>query len=354
MFARILFIVILFSAPCTFAQDAPIPPEPNTQTKLTKKFNEEKQDFDNKNVNYLSFSFENDSIGGGTDQAYTNGVRLTWFNASTRVPAGMDTLADYVPTFDINPTTSTVFTFGQNMYTPEDITVRNLQPDDRPYAGWLYGSIGLLTATDNHLDELDLTLGIVGPEAMAEPVQEFVHDAIDTRDPSGWDNQLDFEPGVIVSWRRRWPAALAHTMGDYRVAVEPNVNVSLGNIYTYAGTGVNFTFGPYQGVLQDTPPRVAPAGPGTGYFETPDQGWSWYLFAGVDGRAVARNIFLDGNTFTDSHSVDKKYLVGDANVGAALTLGDYRLSYTLTGRTKEFDGQENDSLFGSLTLTTRF
>src|SRR3546814_11015068 len=29
------------------------------------------------------------------------------------------------------------------------------------------------------------------------------------------------------------------------------------------------------------------------------------LFAGVEGRAVLRNIFLDGNTFADSHSVDE-------------------------------------------------
>ena len=198
------------------------------------------------------------------------------------------------------------------------------------------------------------TLGIVGEEALAEPVQEFVHDLIDTRDPSGWDNQLDFEPGFILSRTRRWPMALSYTMDDFWFNVEPNINLSLGNVYTYAGAGANITFGPYQGTLQDTPPRVTPSGPGTGYFQTPDQGWSWYLFAGADGRAMARNIFLDGNTFSDSHSVDKKHFVADFYGGAALTFDNYRLSYTLTGRTKEFDKQENDSLFGSLTLTTRF
>jgi len=36
-----------------------------------------------------------------------------------------------------------------------------------------------------------------------------------------------------------------------------------------------------------------------------------YLFAFVDGRAVGRDIFLDGNTFTDSHSVTRKTFVGD-------------------------------------------
>jgi hypothetical protein len=143
-------------------------------------------------------------------------------------------------------------------------------------------------------------------------------------------------------------------VGDFRFRVEPNINVSLGNIYTYAGTGATVTFGPYKDRLQDTPPRVQPAMAGTGFFDSPDNKLSWFLFAGLDGRAVARNIFLDGNSFRDSPSVDKNILVGDANAGFAITYDDYRLSYTANYRTKEFDGQDDPSIFGSITLTTRF
>ena len=99
---------------------------------------------------------------------------------------------------------------------------------------------------------------------------------------------------------------------------------------------------------------MRPAAPGTGYFDTPDKGLGWFLFAGLDGRALARNIFLDGNTFSNSHSVDKNYFVGDANAGLALTYDDYRLSYSLTARSKEFKGQDDPTVFGSLTLSTRF
>jgi lipid A 3-O-deacylase len=52
--------------------------------------------------------------------------------------------------------------------------------------------------------------------------------------------------------------------------------------------------------------------PGAAYFQTPKGGFGWCLFASFEGRAVARNIFLDGNTFTDSHSIDKKTFVGYA------------------------------------------
>lgn len=305
--------------------------------------------------NYLSFSYENDLIGGGTDENYTSGLRITYFDTQTNVPPIIDELADAIPTFDLNETTSTFFTFGQNIFTPQDITVRPLQQDDRPYAAWLYGSVGLATVTKDHIDELEFTLGVVGPEALGEQTQKLIHRHVTDSDmPKGWSNQLKFEPGAIISWRRRWPAFYTANIGDFRLRAEPDVNISLGNVYTYAGTGGVITFGPYQSRMQDTPPRVRPAMPGTGFFDTPDNEFSWNLFAGFDGRAMGRNIFLDGNTFRDSHEVDKKILVGDVNAGLAVSYDDYRLSYTLNYRTREFDGQDDPSVFGSVSLTTRF
>jgi len=56
------------------------------------------------------------------------------------------------------------------------------------------------------------------------------------------------------------------------------------------------------------------------------QGRGGYVFAGVEGRAVARDIFLDGNTFQKSPSVDKEPLVGELAVGAALLFPGGRLS----------------------------
>lgn len=309
----------------------------------------------NPQKNYLSLSIENDNFGGGTDQFYTSGVRLTYFNLNAQVPDQLEVIDDFIPTFDINDTTSVFYTLGHNIYTPQDITIAAKQDDDRPYAAFAYGSIGLLTLADNHVDELELTLGVIGPPALGEQVQKFVHKNIsDSPEPQGWDNQLDFEPGIVVSWTRRWPRFARATFGDYDIRAIPNVNASLGNIYTYAGAGMTFAFGPYKGIIQDTPPRVRPATPGSGYFETPDENYTWQIFGSVDGRAVAQNIFLDGNTFSDSHSVDKKHFVADFTGGFSFTFDDYRLAYSLNFRTDEFDGQSDDSVFGSVTLSTRF
>lgn len=308
----------------------------------------------NPSRHFISISHENDLLGGDSDQFYTSGVRMSYFNAKTQVPFFLKQLDDYIPTLEFNETTSTHYSIGQNIYTPQDITVRANQNGDRPWAAFLYSSVGITTISDNHVDDLEVTLGVVGPEALGEQAQKFIHRHISDSDiPKGWHNQLKFEPGLIFSWQRRWPYAYSADFAGLKFRAEPNMNISLGNIYTYTGTGLMLTLGP-GGDLQDTPPRVRPAIPGTGYFTTPNNGWSWHLFAGADGRAIARNIFLDGNTFTDSENIEKEHFVGDLTGGLAFTLSNYRLSYSINYRTDEFKGQNDDSVFGAVTLTAKF
>lgn len=76
-----------------------------------------------------------------------------------------------------------------------------------------------------------------------------------------------------------------------------------------------------------------------------------HLFASFDGRAVARDIFLDGNTFQDSHSVDKKYLVGDVSLGLGLIHRRWKFSLARVWRSKEYDGQQEPHKFGSVSLS---
>ena len=313
------------------------------------------QDYDK---NYLSLSVENDNLGGGTDRYYTSGVRATWFDSKINVPPIIDILAEKIPTFDLDDRTATFYTLGHNIYTPEDIRIAPQPQNDRPWAAFLYGSVGLANVTDNgdypaHIDELEFTLGIVGPEALGEQTQKFVHKYVShSPKPRGWRNQLDFEPGIVISWQRRIPYALTYDTKHFHARVEPNISVSLGNIRTNAGAGATLVLGSSK--HQDTPQRVRPAIPGTGVFFTEKNKLNWQVFAGLDARLIGRDIFLDGNSFSSSHSVNKKYVVGDASAGFSLTYDDYRLSYTLNTRSKEFDGQDEESIFGSITLTKRF
>jgi hypothetical protein len=101
------------------------------------------------------------------------------------------------------------------------------------------------------------------------------------------------------------------------------------------------------------PLRIDPSLPGSGYFE-PTGDIGGYVFAGVDGRAVGRNLFLDGNSFEKSRSVDKFNLVGDVEMGAALTFRAFQLTFTHVIRSREYKTQKRQDQFGAVDLAVRF
>lgn len=303
---------------------------------------------------FITLNIENDMLGGGTDQNYTSGVRVTYHKLGADLPAFAYALDGIIPTFTINKSTSVYYSLGQNLYTPEDIERRTQDPNDRPWAGYLYASAGLSSITNNHIDDIEASVGVVGPWALGEPSQRIIHKIIDSPKPLGWDNQLENEPALMLSWDRRWPERYSFETMGLTATAEPNLGITLGNVYTYANGGMSFRLSPVSGRYQDAPIKVRPAMPGTGSFIVPSGVFSWYLFGGIEGRAVARNIFLDGNTFEDSYSVDKKHFVADATAGLALTYGKVRVSYAAVYRTEEFDQQDGGSIFGTVSLGYRF
>ena len=101
------------------------------------------------------------------------------------------------------------------------------------------------------------------------------------------------------------------------------------------------------------PARIRPALAGSGWVE-PTRELGWYVFGGVDGRVVGRDITLDGNTFRDSRSVDPRHFVSDLELGGAVFWQNIRLAYTQDFRSKEYVGQKKDFVFGALSLSFSF
>ena len=337
----------IFIVSGAYADDA----KPNLQEQIPDKVR-----YDNViNDKILTFSHENDMLGGGTDEYYTSGVRASLLDLNAKVPDFIYKTADMIPLINLNGDTAITYSVGQNLYTPSDITVAAPQPKDRPYAAFLYGSAGLTTLKDDHIDEVEMTLGVVGPAALGEQTQKFIHKNLsDSPEPQGWSHQLKNEPGIILSAQRRYPKMWESDVGDFNISAGPYAGATLGNIYTYGNGGLTLQISPKGSEWQGMPIRVRPAMPGSGYFALPDDGFDWSIFAGIEGRAMARNIFLDGNTFADSPSVDKKFIVGDANAGIATTIGKARLSYSIVWRSKEFEDQDKDTVFGVVNLGVRY
>ncbi len=300
----------------------------------------------------LSFILEND-LFYNTDRHYTNGVRILWVPEQQRpLPKWMERFVEAVPWFPEQRRIRQGYGLGQSMFTPRNITVRHPVPGERPYAGWLYVTIGLGVETGRRLDQLGLTLGVVGPASLAGPTQKFVHSVVGADKPRGWGNQLRNEPGLVITSQRSWRSLARVTLLGSTVDVTPNLGIALGNVFTHGKAGVTLRYG--RNLPRDYGPPLIQSGlPGSGDF-SPKADFGWYLFAGVEGRAVARNIFLDGNSFRNSNSVKKRPLVGDLQFGAVLDWPAFRLSYTHVLRTREFKTQTSKDNFGSVNLTVKF
>ena len=287
------------------------------------------------------------------DRHYTQGFRGSYLSAPLQAPDGTSFAfpnffangADQVRRYEL--------IVGQSLFTPKNLALTGPNPTDRPYAGWLYVGAGLLQETDRRsLESLEFLAGVVGPSALGRQTQSAFHSVLGQHEPQGWRNQLDDEPGLLLSYERKWrfERALTSTLA---IDAIPEISGSVGNVLTYGEIGVLFRIG--HGLQADYgPARIRPALSGTAWFDPRylQDPFGWYLFAGAQLRAVARNIFLDGNTFTDSPSVEKRVLVADLSAGLSLFWSDrIKLDFVMTQRTQEFVGQNGVDRYGGIALS---
>ena len=124
--------------------------------------------------------------------------------------------------------------------------------------------------------------------------------------PMGWGNQLKNEPGVALFYERKWRRMRTPLpdMPLFEIDMTPHIGGSVGNVFTYGAVGATFRIGRDLGVDYG-PPRIRPGLAGSLHVDPPLDRYAYYAFFGFEGRAVARDITLDGNTFARSHSVNR-------------------------------------------------
>lgn len=301
----------------------------------------------------LSFQNENDLYGDGEDRWFTDGFRLAFAYPAGKEPEMFSWVEHLLPGKPAAANTDVFFAIGQHMFTPADITVPDLIPDDRAYAGWLYGEAGVSGGTRDMQETLTLSLGVTGDPSLAERTQKFVHRLVDSPEPQGWRNQIAAEPTVQLYYERAWFFTLSDFVGETGIDLSPRLGGDLGTVFVDASAGLVLRLGNF--LPPALPPRINPSATGAGKALRPRRnGIGWYVFAGIEGRAVAHNMFLDGGTFRDGHSVAKKALVSEWSVGAALSLGPFALSYTFVHRSREFELQPEGQGFGSVNVSVAF
>jgi hypothetical protein len=294
---------------------------------------------------------ENASISTAdlTDRYYTNGLSLGWTSPTAQVPGFLATLGN---TLWGDGQQRIGFSLSQQIYTPADTQLSIPDPHDRPYAGLLLGNFSLLSDTDTSRSVLMLSLGWTGPAAGAEGLQNGFHSLIGQAQVNGWSHQIDNTAAFEVLGGRAWRLPIA-PLGSLETDVLPSLTAAIGDVRDYAQVGATVRLG--QGLASDFgAPRLRPGLSGEdAYVQT--MPFAWYVFAGVDGQAVAYDLLLQSDPFRGGPHVNIVWDVGEAQAGFAILAYGMRFTFTYAVQTQEFQGQHGGlHQFGSGALSVKF
>lgn len=301
----------------------------------------------------FNYSMENDN-DFHTDFGYTHGAKISLLfyrqNSFLNIP--------FISSENTNNFIS--FSYANQMYTPYDLDETQLIEDDRPYAGYSYIEIGLHQTTDTNLDSLTLQTGIVGPSSGMENLQNLFHKSIDASNASGWNYQLKDEFIMQLNYMHKWRVEYSKIYGLETVLV-PYAGANIGNASIKASGGALYRIG------FNIPKDYGMNSMNEGSFSSlpthskaivnDSSKWSLNLNVSAGSNLVVRDIFLDGNTFKDSHSVDKNYFNAYASVGGSARYKNFSIDYQHNYYSKEYKQRglhKTYKGYGSLILTYSF
>jgi hypothetical protein len=313
----------------------------------------------------LSVYSENDKYFAGTDQHYTNGIKVSALSGNLArlspeemyapVRAAVHLLGPLVPD---GQAYKLGVSLGQNLFTPVNTATSSSQTHDRPYAAWLYFGTTFqiyqpprLSASGStsiaRLDSVEINLGMVGPAALGRQAQNNYHDLIHVPRANGWDHQIPNEPGIVFSLERKWRFSTTQARTGWGGDFIPHLGGAVGNVATHISAGAEARVG-WRLPSDFGTSLIRPSGDSNSRQRA---NWSCFVFGGWDTRLVGRDITLDGTLFLDGPSIAKRKVVHDVAGGIAIGSHHWQLAYTEARRSREFRGQDHSSVFGSISLT---
>ncbi len=294
-----------------------------------------------------------------TDRYYTNGLRLTlqsnyWQRWPTR-----RLLLGLPNRFDRNYDRLYQFEVGQEIYTPRSIV--RPSPEyrastavyDRPYAGYLYVSWGLITsdAVGGRKLTTNLLLGVIGPLSVGSGAQKELHHIINEPQPVGWNRQLRDDPAISYSVRYEGrPIGRSGRDLDVIGLLEGNV----GTLTNYAGTGLTVRFGRFNDYFQHA----------TGLYDSRrsaagQRPFQFYAFVRPIFRAVLDNSLLMGGILNRNHEPyalparELEHFYTQLEYGGVIAYRGFQLSFTTVRRGREYISGEGQQ-WGRIATTWRW
>lgn len=305
---------------------------------------------------FFTLTFEND-VFANDDDGFTNGLGLTYGRgpfiefAKENTPDPLYWLMKrtYINTRP-NKIRGIAYHLAQVIQTPTEITVSEPQPDDIPWAGLLSLSTTMYAWDKNASDQLTLTVGVLGPAALAREAQQTVHEIIGSDIPRGWRNQLDNELVFGVSAVRN--QKLFRRYGErYGWDVIGLGQAGLGTVLSSVGGGLAVRFGNNMEYSHATFDLLADRQVNSLALSPTND---FYTYFGASASYVFNDVLLDGNTFEDSPSVPLENAQNLITGGAVVKYGRFAYVFQISSFSARTELNSDREKLGAISFTVAF
>ena len=244
------------------------------------------------------------------------------------------------------------FSLGHKIYTPAHIEDSAVIENDRPYAGWLFGSFFKEMVSGSIYEKREWVVGVLGRYSGAEELYNGFHRYVygnDRRDARGWQHQIGSELGIRGLYERR---SLIFRSSNARFDLNWLAMGRFGNVHIDGTLGGMSRFG----LVNPLPPSFDP------YF---NQNALFGVFQ-AEVRLVVYDATFQGGGFdrifnnnqASPHHFeygDLKPLVVTMVTGLHLkTAFGLSFSYLVLVRTREFVDQTDNFRYGRITVSISY
>jgi hypothetical protein len=276
---------------------------------------------------------ENDSFPlAGGDKDYTQALRVSVSYDRRALPCWVQKAGQWqLWGGEDGFRTGLSLVLGQNLYTPDILTTRNLVPDDRGFADFNYvgAELSLISEAGNIRHTFEGLIGALGVAALGNGAQGGLHALKSLGNmPKGWDSTSPNGPGAYLRYR------LERRFGNYpKNPWIPDVDftggpaLELGNVRSSAAAHGAARFG-----WNLTGFPATPVGPG---FDFEDPGsFEFGVMAGWESRGVLNTSLVRSTPGTQDFSAES--LVHDLRFGAFFRMKSLHLAYMRVERSGEY------------------
>jgi len=293
--------------------------------------------------NEIGIQSDNDSfLAQGSDRYYTNGIYL-YFNHALNT-GNNPLLANKVLGFEA----------GQKIFNAQSGGIPSVDYLDRPFAGYLYvgTSLNLLYKNESNL-KLSGKLGVVGPAAGGEPIQNFIHNTFGFYKLTAWQYQIrnDVELNLSAEYNKLLTRG---TWADLTFTSYAN----LGNGFTGAGIGPVLRLGNFNQLFHSVSTQSTASNTNVA---APLHEREFFFYYKPQINLVAYDATIQGSMFKDHPepgtqeiTLDKKPLVLTNELGVNYTGSRFIFKLAAIFKSKEVEQMRRSQQWGSATLIYRF